>query len=44
MDYLEDQANAEAYDYDTAGKGGNRFATILVSVHQKKRLNSIRIC
>ena len=31
MDYLEDRSGKEPYDYDTAGKGGNRFATILVS-------------
>ena len=30
MDYLDDKTGKEAYDYDTSGKGGNRFATILV--------------
>ena len=30
LDYLEDRAGTESYDYDTAGKGGNRFATILL--------------
>lgn len=30
LDYLEDTAGLESYDYDTAGKGGNRFATILL--------------
>jgi 2OG-Fe(II) oxygenase superfamily len=30
IDYLEDNSNAESYDYDTSGKGGNRFATILL--------------
>lgn len=31
LDYLNDRGGEEAYDYDTSGKGGNRFATILVS-------------
>ena len=30
MDYLEDKTGDLAYDYDSAGKGGNRFATILL--------------
>jgi 2OG-Fe(II) oxygenase superfamily len=30
LDYLEDTAGTEPYDYDSAGKGGNRFATILL--------------
>ena len=30
LDYLEDNAGTESYDYDSAGKGGNRFATILL--------------
>ena len=30
MDYLEDRGGTEVYDYDSAGKGGNRFATILL--------------
>jgi hypothetical protein len=30
MDYLEDNTGAEIYDYDSSGKGGNRFATILM--------------
>lgn len=30
LDYLEDRAGTESYDYDSAGKGGNRFATILL--------------
>jgi prolyl 4-hydroxylase len=30
LDYLEDTAGTESYDYDSAGKGGNRFATILL--------------
>lgn len=30
MDYLEDRGGTESYDYDSAGVGGNRFATILL--------------
>ena len=30
MDYREDRENTEVYDYDSSGKGGNRFATILL--------------
>ena len=30
LDYLEDRALQEPYDYDTSKKGGNRFATILL--------------
>jgi 2OG-Fe(II) oxygenase superfamily len=30
LDYLEDTQLVEPYDYDTSGRGGNRFATILL--------------
>ena len=30
MDYMEDPSKKELYDYDSAKKGGNRFATILL--------------
>jgi hypothetical protein len=30
LDYLEDKQLTESYDYDTSGRGGNRFATILL--------------
>lgn len=30
MDYLEDKAYVQNYDYESNGKGGNRFATILL--------------
>jgi 2OG-Fe(II) oxygenase superfamily len=30
LDYLEDRGSTEPYDYDTSGRGGNRFATILL--------------
>lgn len=30
LDYLEDKQLVEPYDYDTSGRGGNRFATILL--------------
>lgn len=30
MDYLEDKDGSQVYDYESVGKGGNRFATILL--------------
>ena len=30
MDYLVDTAKTESYDYESGGRGGNRFATILL--------------
>ena len=30
MDYLEDKGYTQAYDYESDGRGGNRFATILL--------------
>jgi len=36
MDYLEDKSGRESYDYDTSGKGGNRFATLLLYFTEPK--------
>jgi hypothetical protein len=30
MDYLHDRTGEDPFDYDSAGKGGNRFATVLL--------------
>eukprot|EP00542_Grammatophora_oceanica_P004244 CAMPEP_0194069930 /NCGR_PEP_ID=MMETSP0009_2-20130614/87904_1 /TAXON_ID=210454 /ORGANISM="Grammatophora oceanica, Strain CCMP 410" /LENGTH=575 /DNA_ID=CAMNT_0038723157 /DNA_START=19 /DNA_END=1746 /DNA_ORIENTATION=- len=30
MDYMDDKAKGDVYDYDSAHKGGNRYATILL--------------
>lgn len=30
MDYMTDRSGMELFDYNSAGKGGNRFATVLL--------------
>ena len=37
LDYLKDRKGTNPYDFETAGKGGNRFATILVSLPSGRR-------